>query len=761
LTADRRRVSASIVLYHGDLPWAVRAVASLAAQQPPCGPIKVLCNDDDGTEAAELTRLLALANLSRLCTVTSSAENLGYSGGHNRALAEEFAAGAEAVLVVNADLTLRPNAVERLALLADRFAGRVLVGPVLSLADADGEDEGLLDTTGIVWSRSGRHFDGQQGEPLAEAPDAARPVAGISGACLYVPRAAYDHIVAQSGEFFDELFFAYREDAELGFRAGLLGVPSWVEPAARGLHARGTRGTSRAGSAAVNRLGVQNRFLTAFKYGRSRPGGSVLPWLRDLLVVAAVVVHERSSLPGLWRALSVRHEVRAKGRQVLDTDRLTKAAALLRKPSSPAFPTQPGVSRNLCRAQAGRGSRADGDVAADATGQQPNGSPFAPASLGRRRDVQLDGLRAVAVLLVFLHHLDIAAVPGGFLGVDLFFALSGYLITSLLVAEFARTDRISFSSFYARRALRLAPALFAMTVPVMVWAQVFGIGAPIKDGCAGLLYLMDFYAPATHGGGGVFGHTWSLAVEEQFYLVWPVLLVCGLRERWHLSRLVAAVGAGFTVAAALCRLVLHLGPAELYWSPLPHVVELAAGALLAFALATHPERVRACCRHSSLPYAALAAIVLGCFHLDEGYTLLYVGGFAVIGLICAAVIGHLLVEPTGAASRALSVRPLIWLGARSYGFYLWHYPILIAFSRRLSSHLEVGLLALPTTLLVTQLSWRYLESPFLRLKDRRYQPTGAASPTAVMPIAPARGGFQRHDSVATVASRGPHYDHSL
>jgi GT2 family glycosyltransferase len=310
-------VPVSMVLYHGDHEWAVRAVAALAAQEPACGPILVHCNDDDGTEAADLRSRLDVAGLADVSVVSSSPQNLGYSGGHNRVLREQFAAGADAVLVANADLVLRPDAVAALAALSTRLGDQVLVGPFLSLADQLGADEGLIDTTGIIWSRSGRHFDAQQGEPVALAPTGPRCVAGVSGACLYVPRLAYERIVAGSGEFFDELFVAYREDAELGFRAGLLGVASWVEPLARGSHARGTRGTSRAGSAAVNRLGVQNRFLIAFKYGHRRPGGWLQPWLRDVVVIGGVLLRERESLPGLRRAFALRHEAWAKGRLVL------------------------------------------------------------------------------------------------------------------------------------------------------------------------------------------------------------------------------------------------------------------------------------------------------------------------------------------------------------------------------------------------------------------------------------------------------------
>jgi GT2 family glycosyltransferase len=313
------RVSASVVLFHGDPAWTLRCVAGLVAQDPTPQRIRIHCNDDDGSEASAIVARLAAQGLAASCVVTSSRENLGFAGGHNRALeAELVTGGMDAVLIVNADLVLLDGALAAMLERVDAQNGRALVGPVLHLADESGRSEGLLDTTGIVWSSSGRHFDDNQCEPVRRAPVVAREVSGISGACLLVPWRAYARVVAHSGEFFDELFLAYREDAELGFRAGLLGIPSIVEPRAVGLHARGTRGTDRSGATLVNLLGVQNRFLTAFKYGRSRPGGRVQPWLRDAIVIAAVLLHERSSLPGLRRAFRLRSEERAKGRRVLN-----------------------------------------------------------------------------------------------------------------------------------------------------------------------------------------------------------------------------------------------------------------------------------------------------------------------------------------------------------------------------------------------------------------------------------------------------------
>ncbi|HEU0131437.1 MAG TPA: glycosyltransferase [Mycobacteriales bacterium] len=310
------RWGASLVLFHTDPALAARCVAALRAQDPPPERVHVVCNDDAaGAGAADLAGV----------TVEAHAANLGYAGGHNAALAALFAAGLDAVLVVNPDAVPAPDAVARLAAFTGDRA--VLAGPLLELLRPDGTPEGLVDSAGIRWTASARHLDARQGSPLANAPVAPAEVAGISGACLWVTRAAYERVVAASGEFFDEEFVAYREDAELGFRARLLGVPSWLVPDARVGHGRALRGTTRAVAPHVNRLGVQNRFLIAFKYGRRRPGRLPAALARDAVVVAAVLLRERSSLPGLRRAWALRGTQRAKGRRVLAASAERAAAA--------------------------------------------------------------------------------------------------------------------------------------------------------------------------------------------------------------------------------------------------------------------------------------------------------------------------------------------------------------------------------------------------------------------------------------------------
>ena len=292
-------------------------VQAWAAQEPPPSRISILCNEDpDGADAAALNRLLAAGHHEVPVTLVSQPDNSGFAGGHNRLLAEAFAGGADAAVVVNPDLVPLPGALARLAdpaLPDDSLRGPTLLSAVAGTY----EPEGTIDSSGIRWTRTGRHLDARQGEPAFDLPDQPYRVPGISGACLFVPRAAYVRVIDGSGEFFDGSFLAYREDAELGLRADRLGVQSWIVPAAQALHVRSVRGTTRRGvSEHANRLGVRNRFLIAFKFGTDRPGGWLGAPLRDAVVLVGVMVHERSSWSGVMEAWQLRGVMRAKGRRM-------------------------------------------------------------------------------------------------------------------------------------------------------------------------------------------------------------------------------------------------------------------------------------------------------------------------------------------------------------------------------------------------------------------------------------------------------------
>jgi GT2 family glycosyltransferase len=304
-------VGISIVLFHSDLCQLDRTLRSLAGQTLHPTTISIHVNEATHDELGKLADML-----DPDIVVTSSSSNDGFAAAHDAALARLFDRGIDHVLVLNPDLGLYPNGLEELVTAA-RQRSRTLVGPVLLLADAaSGQSEGLIDSLGITWTRSGRHVDDGQGRPAADAPEQPVRVAGISGAAILVSRAVHDHIVMSSGEFFDADFIAYREDAELAFRAQLLGIESWLVPAAVGLHVRQLRGTSRSMSPAVNRLGVRNRFLIAAKYGCRRPGMGLAPWARDAVVVLGVIFREHSSWSGITDAWRLRRHMRTKGRRV-------------------------------------------------------------------------------------------------------------------------------------------------------------------------------------------------------------------------------------------------------------------------------------------------------------------------------------------------------------------------------------------------------------------------------------------------------------
>jgi GT2 family glycosyltransferase len=294
-------------------------VSAIVAQEHQPFAVSIHINSASEETARHLDGSLRSILSSARLDVSWASTNDGFSAPHNRALRRFFVGGFDYALVVNPDLALACAALGEM-LEADRHAdGPTLWGPLCLLADpATGRGEGAIDSAGIIWTRSGRHLDAMQGRPVASTriDQAQRSVAGLTGACLLVSRRAWSVVDEVSGEFFDEDFIAYREDAELGYRAALLGVESRLVPDAVALHARRLRGTSRHLSDHVNLLGVRNRFLIAAKYGRQRPGGPVAPWLRDIVVLVAVLLRERTSWPGILDAWRLREHMRAKGRRV-------------------------------------------------------------------------------------------------------------------------------------------------------------------------------------------------------------------------------------------------------------------------------------------------------------------------------------------------------------------------------------------------------------------------------------------------------------
>jgi peptidoglycan/LPS O-acetylase OafA/YrhL len=331
--------------------------------------------------------------------------------------------------------------------------------------------------------------------------------------------------------------------------------------------------------------------------------------------------------------------------------------------------------------------------------------------LGRRP--ALDGLRGVAVLLVFGYHglLLAGADPfpaAGNVGVTLFFALSGFLITALLLEELAEAGRISLARFYARRARRLLPALVVLTAACVGIALVdrgFTSGA---SALAALLYVQNWWQIAHPAGtSDALRHTWSLSIEEQFYVAWPVILICLARFGRRAIIVAALAGAGLSVALRV-ELWGHAAAWRIYAGTDTRADALLMGCALAAAMQS--RRVR---RVGTDLLAGISVLLLipAVFMQQAGYHVIVpaLAGLCGCGLILTASTRGL---------PALSTRWLRWFGARSYGLYLWHVPVMF---------LVTGLpwpLAVPlfvsASIGLTALSWRYVEQPFRR---RRRMPS--------------------------------------
>ncbi|HEY3982070.1 MAG TPA: acyltransferase family protein [Streptosporangiaceae bacterium] len=366
-----------------------------------------------------------------------------------------------------------------------------------------------------------------------------------------------------------------------------------------------------------------------------------------------------------------------------------------------------------------------------------------PVRGGQRYLPGLDGLRALAVLAVLAYHLGLGWAPGGLLGVGVFFTLSGYLITDLLLGQFARTGSLQLLDFWFRRARRLLPALFVMLAVVVAWVallqrtQLAGLRGPVG---AAAVYVSNWYLIGQHtsyfarfGPPSPLGHLWSLAVEEQFYLVWPWLLLLGLAlvrpRRGAGSRAATGTGAAGRYGLAVVALILagasaaamtmlyHPGydPTRVYDGTDTRAFALLIGAALAFAWPTHQPRrdVSAVSRWSldGVGLVGLLVIAALVWRTNEYSPFMYRGGLVVLSLATVLVLAAV-AAPAGRLGQLLGAAPLRWIGVRSYGIYLWHFPIIAlttpAGGRDPASRAALQVAA---TIAVAALSWHFVEEP--------------------------------------------------
>jgi peptidoglycan/LPS O-acetylase OafA/YrhL/CubicO group peptidase (beta-lactamase class C family) len=340
----------------------------------------------------------------------------------------------------------------------------------------------------------------------------------------------------------------------------------------------------------------------------------------------------------------------------------------------------------------------------------------------------LDGLRALAVVAVLLYHADFG-VRGGFLGVESFFVLSGFLITALLLAEWRQHGRINVAAFWLRRARRLLPALVFMLAGTLLLAAVLlpgeatGLGG---DMVAALGYVMNWHL--IFSGQSYFDpfvrpsllqNLWSLAVEEQFYLIWPLLFIAGMRAI-RSSGMVFAIGAAIAASSISMAALYQPGadPSRIYYGTDTRAAGLLLGAALAFvwtpSCTRAPTRVRRSLALDSIGLLALAALTAAFLSWYEYHPLLYRGGFLLVALGTAITI----VVATHPGARlvpgVLGWQPLCWIGVRSYAIYLWHWPIFMVTRPYVDVSMDgwqLLLLRLALVLALAELSYRCIEMP--------------------------------------------------
>lgn len=340
----------------------------------------------------------------------------------------------------------------------------------------------------------------------------------------------------------------------------------------------------------------------------------------------------------------------------------------------------------------------------------------------------LDGLRTLAVFAVILYHLNVGWAPGGLLGVSIFFVLSGYLITDLLTAEWRRSGTLDLKQFWIRRCRRLLPAMIVMLAAVTAWVTLARPSTmPVLKGDAisSLFYVNNWYLIyhqvsyfEKFGPVSPLGHLWSLSVEEQFYVLWPLLMLIGLklaprRGKMFLFMLSAAA------VSALAMLVIYdpgTDPSRVYYGTDTRAFSLLIGAALSIIWPSRKlsSRIDRFSRRllDGIGILSLAAILVMIWTTNEYDAFLYPGGLVLLLLAAAAAVA-VLAHPASRVGRLIGCKPLRWLGVRSYGIYIWHYPVIILSTTNGAEDVSVlkAVFQVAASIALAALSYTLIEEP--------------------------------------------------
>ncbi|AJH75739.1 acyltransferase family protein [Bacillus cereus ATCC 4342] len=352
-----------------------------------------------------------------------------------------------------------------------------------------------------------------------------------------------------------------------------------------------------------------------------------------------------------------------------------------------------------------------------------------PFKKNSRYMVGLDSLRGLAILGVILYHINFNWMPGGFLGVTVFFVLSGYLITDILAMEWKRNKRIDLKKFWLSRARRLLPGMLVMLVITLAWITIFHSSLLEKmrgDSLAALFYISNWwyiYHKLSYFDNfnqiSPLNHFWSLAVEEQFYVVWPFIISLGLYYIKKQSRMILLICLG-AFASALAMAILYepgVDPSRIYYGTDTRAFSLLIGAVLALVWPSNrlANKIIPKARFILDVVGGIAfIIILVMFWKTNQYDpFLYKGGMVLLSIATALLVANL-AHPASRIAQFLRFRPLRWVGVRSYGIYLWHYPILTLTTPKVNAgdfSIIRAILQFLLIILIAQISWKFIEKP--------------------------------------------------
>jgi len=360
-------------------------------------------------------------------------------------------------------------------------------------------------------------------------------------------------------------------------------------------------------------------------------------------------------------------------------------------------------------------------------------APPTSATNARARIGGLDGLRAVAVIGVLLYHGDVSWFPGGFIGVDIFFVLSGYLVTTIVMDGLEKRGGLGFRRFWANRFRRLEPAQITMMVVVtLVVAVGFRglLGTIRAQVIAGLSGTMNWYLIVNNSSyfeqaarAPLFRHLWSLAIELQFYLVWPLTLVAlAKRYRDRVSVVVGGLAVAILASAVYMAILYHPGtdPSRPYFDTFARIQAPLVGALLALLWRPRALRRARAGQHggqvTAVAAVSLVLLIVMMHVVNDRDAFMYRGGFLLTALLSALVIAGL-VHPRGAlgSELALGSSPMVAIGLRSYGLYLWHWPVFVLLRPRIDTDWSWGtvfVVRLAITIALTEICYRLVERPW-------------------------------------------------